>query len=470
MKQNTDPFMLSVSGIRGIVGTTMTPDVAARFAAAAGFEFQSQSAHDSTPTIVVGRDSRPSGATLEEAVVSTLRRIGCDVVTLGIVPTPTVGIMIDKLGAQGGLVITASHNPGAWNGVKALDASGAAPPAAITQRINERFQSNDALMPARPVKGRLRADDSAIRVHVNRILGLIDVDRVRAARFRVVVDSVNGAGGAAARALMDGLGVEFVHLNDAPTGRFPHEPEPTRENLTDLCAAVRAHHGQIGFAQDPDADRLAVIDEEGRYIGEEYTLPLAARSLLEQVPPQRLATVCLATNLSTSQMIDDVARNYNVAVHRSKVGEANVVEAMRRHECELGGEGNGGVIWPRVGWVRDSLCGIALILDLVARQRRPLSAIIAEMPAYSMEKTSVKLKSTDQAVAVVDAVARHYEGALQDRRDGIRVSFADARAWLHVRPSNTEPILRIIAEAPTGSAARRLIEEALSIANPSLDS
>ncbi len=449
--------MLSVSGARGIVGESMTPDVAARFAAAFA-QYTLDQAHVDEPLVCIGRDSRPSGEVLIRAARRGLESRGCRVVDLGIVATPTVGVMIDHRKAHGGIVITASHNPDQWNGLKALDSSGAAPSADDARRIIELFHASSAASVQPANLTAYERDESANEVHIERILSAVDVKAIQAGRLKVVLDSVNGAGCIAGRRLLEALGCTVVHLNGEPSGAFAHPPEPLEANLTDLAQRSRAESAVCGFAQDPDADRLAVVDEAGHYIGEEYTLVLAAMQVLRTCGPG-----AIAANLSTSRMIDDIAASIEGAsVVRSAVGEANVVAKMRETEAVVGGEGNGGVIWPRICWVRDSLSSMALVLQLLVTQGRPLSAIVDSMPRYAMVKEKYELHG--RRFDIDEATARlrgRFENCRINTMDGVRIDLdSPDRAWLHLRPSNTEPIVRIIAEASTETAARELIAQA----------
>ena len=440
--------MLSVSGMRGLIGQTMTPANAAAFAGAfAGWLREATGA--GSPHVVFGRDSRPSGAMVERAAVAGLLAAGCRVTTLGVVTTPTVAIMIDELKADGGMVATASHNPIEWNGLKPLTRAGVAPPPDQAGRIIDRFRAGDP--PLAPVEAmhQPRANADAHAVHVGRILGAVDAGAIRAAGLKVVLDSVHGAGGEATGQLLRALGVELVHLFAEPTGLFPHTPEPTKENLTGLCRAVREHGAAVGLAQDPDADRLAVVDERGDYIGEEYTLALAAMHVMATTPGPA------AANLSTSRMIDDIAARHGQTVHRTPVGEANVSQRMAEAGCTIGGEGNGGVIWPRIVNVRDSLTGAALVLELLARTGRTVSDLVASIPRYAIvkQKQPIEPGMADRAVS---RLREAFADQRIDTQDGIRID-TDA-GWVHVRPSNTEPILRVIAEAADEAAAHALID------------
>lgn len=474
----------------------MTPAVATAFAAAFASMVRQETTHGRARegtiepvTICLGRDSRPSGDMLARAAAAGVLSTGCGLIDLGVVATPTVGFAVRRLGAAGGLVVTASHNPIAWNGLKCLDGGGAAPPKAKADRILACFREGAGTQVDVHGLRQASSDDSIWQRHVEEALGLVDVQRIRRRGFSVVLDSVNGAGGPAGRLLLDRLGCTTLHLGAEPTGLFGHAPEPIESNLGDLCQAVRKTNGQVvcGFAQDPDADRLAIVDEQGRYIGEEYTLVLAAHHLLQRRGPTRAQTTLVA-NLSTSRMIDDLARRHGHArVLRTAVGEANVVEAMRAESALIGGEGNGGVIVPQVCWVRDSLSAMALTLDLLAAEERPLGAIVAELPRYEMIKHKFELSELPGArtaqggevarrgrggaaaaqglqasaegllAPLLERVDRAFSDQRLDRTDGLRVDFDDG--WVHLRPSNTEPIVRLIAEAPTRERAWELLDE-----------
>lgn len=460
--------MLSVSGARGIVGLTMTPGVAADFAAAFG-SFVKASTGLQQPVLCVGRDSRPSGQMLAAAAMAGLASVGCRVIDLGVVTTPSVAVMIGKHKASGGMAITASHNPIQWNGLKCLNADGVAPPPHDAAQIIDRFKKRDIQYAAVADIPPIERDDTTHETHVARVLANINPEPIRAARLKVVLDSVNGAGCVAGRMLLEQLGCEVVHINGEPTGHFAHTPEPTKENLRELAAITKAEHAACGFAQDPDADRLAIIDETGSYVGEEYTLVLAAMRVLEMTGRAADASQrIIAANLSTSRMIDDLAGRYpHTRVLRTAVGEANVVAAMKPHGAAaiIGGEGNGGVIYPPVCWVRDSLGAMALVLSLIAERRAPLRDIVNTLPRYTMIKHKFDLSSIGGAAAItpmLERVVKRFADENVSTVDGVRIDVADG--WVHLRPSNTEPIVRLIAEAETDSRAWELIDEVAAAA------
>ncbi|MHC4106530.1 MAG: phosphoglucosamine mutase [Planctomycetota bacterium] len=456
----TAPLMLSVSGIRGIVGASMTQQVANDLAAAFGSHIKVVSG-SAAPVFCIGRDSRRSGETLARAAVEGLESVGCSVIDLGIAATPTVAVMSGVRGAHAGIVVTASHNPAAWNGMKCLGAEGVPLTAAEMDTVARRFKERDIQLAARPIGAPLVRDDTADDRHVARVLAHVDPDPVRRATFKVVLDSINGAGAGVGRKLLEALGCQVIQINGAPTGDFVHEPEPTEANLGDLARRTAAEHAVCGFAQDPDADRLAIVDAEGTYLGEEYTLVLAARRWLDLHGGGPIVA-----NLSSSRMIDDLAERYRGAtVIRTPVGEAHVSEAMRAAKALIGGEGNGGVILPGVCWVRDSLSAMALALSLLAAEQRPLAGIVAELPRYHMVKARFALDTVGGADGVGDVIERT-RAAFDDKRinisDGLRVDLDDG--WFHLRPSNTEPIVRLIAEAPSRARAQALVDRAAAAA------
>jgi len=433
-------LMVGISGIRGLVGTTLTPAIALEFAQAYGTLLGGG-------RVVLARDSRPSGPVFEAAALAGLLASGCHVTQLGLAMTPSVGRAIRDGKHDGGVVITASHNPGEWNGLKFLDDLGVAPDLELARRVAEIRAAGAYRLIERGFAAPL-VDRQAGQRHVDAVRAACEVD-LRALRgLRVVLDSVNGAGCVHTPLLLQALGCETIHLNGQPTGEFAHRPEPVQENLGELCAAVRQHGAAIGFAQDPDADRLAIVDERGTYIGEEYTLALATLSVLSR----RRGPV--AANLSTTRLIDDIAGRYGVSVHRTPVGESHVARCMLAQRCVVGGEGNGGVIDPRVCYVRDSLSAISLVLQLLAATGKSVSVLVAELPRYAMTKQKFELPR-ERIEAAVGAVAAAFADRRPNTADGVRVDFAEG--WVHLRASNTEPIVRVIAEAGSETQAAELV-------------
>jgi phosphomannomutase len=426
----------------------MTPEVA--FAFANAFVSFLHNKLGKLPTLCVARDSRPSGPSLQSAAADAFVTCGCRVIDLGVVATPTAGVMINALKADGGIIVTASHNPTPWNGLKCLDGDGLAPCKEDAEEIIRRFQENEK--PESKEGGQLNRNTQGNDTHLAKLLGVIDPGPIREMRFRVVLDSINGAGCESGLALLELLGCDVLHLNGEPTGEFAHTPEPKAENLTDLSAMVDKFDADVGFAQDPDADRLAIVDETGFYFGEEYTLVLCAMRWLKEHP-----NTPTAANLSTSRMIDDVAISFNSKTWRSAVGEANVASTMKEHGCLIGGEGNGGVIFPQVCWVRDSLAGMALTLDLMRIKKERLSTIVSRIKPYEMIKRTIDLTNLGGIPAIEEEIERlktKYSQEKLDVSDGLRIDFDEG--WLHVRPSNTEPIARVIAEASDSLTAYKL--------------
>jgi len=473
------PLILGVSGLRGIVGESLTPDVATTYAAAFGHWLVEHSGQD-RPRVIIGRDGRAGGESLQTSVVRGLAGAGCRVDAAGVCTTPTVGFEADKGGYAAGVVLTASHNPQQWNGIKLLtvtDGVTAAPNAKSASDIIAGFNAwnKDIGANAEVVTTIEHSTRDHVEHIVQRTTALCGTSPAYA--HRVVTDSVNSSGGPGCRELAKHLGLDLHQLFDDGSGIFPHTPEPTRENLSGsggLCDAVPGLKADIGFAQDPDADRLAIIDERGHYIGEEYTLALCAMSVLDAMGDDARDTVLVA-NLSTSRMIDDVAAKYGARVERTPVGEANVVERMLElkaagQRVALGGEGNGGVIWPEVVYVRDSLGSMALTLALMARTGKSVSQLVQDINAlsaggsgYAIVKRKVNIASkadAEPAVQAVTAWAKTLDGAKIDTQDGVRVDFDTgdwAGSWVHVRASNTEPIMRLICESPTEATAASVL-------------
>jgi len=446
-----DELIITISGLRGIVGENLTPDVATRYARAFGTFLRETASDEKRLSVCIGRDSRASGKMLSSAAADGLSQTGINVIDLGIVTTPGVGIMTRKFHCAGGVIITASHNPIEYNGIKLLCAEGSAMTAETAERIKRIFMEKKFISAGR---GTIESNDETDSVHIDKVLGIIDAELIRSKKFKVVLDSVNGAGGRVGGKLLAALGCRTVAINAEATGDFAHVPEPIAENLTGLCREVSSAGAHIGFAQDPDADRLAIVDEKGTYIGEEYSLALAAKYIFSA----KKGTA--ATNLSTSRMIDDIAAAGKGRVIRTPVGEANVVETMIENDCIIGGEGNGGVIDLRVGPVRDSLVGIALVLQLMAQTGKSISTLVGQIPAYYMMKKKFDADKT-RVTQVLSSAKEVFAGAKVDMTDGYRFDFPDG--WLHLRASNTEPVMRVIAEAKDRQSTEKYINAVLDI-------
>lgn len=437
-------LIVSVSGIRGIIGESLTPDVAARFASALGTYLKGGK-------VLVSRDSRPSGDMLRHAVFSGLLAAGCQVEDIGIQPTPTVGVAVRNLHAAGAIQITASHNPSPWNGLKMFGRDGAVLPAAAGRDVKKIFESGRFQLASWNRIGAVGVPPEVETDHAESVLKQVSVATVAASQFRVFVDANGGAGGPLAVKVLGDLGCEIVQLNCEQSGDFAHEPEPTPAHLADVAPWVAKHGCHVGFVLDPDADRLALIDETGACVSEEATLALGVKYRLRQ---DRGPVV---VNMSTSRMNEDIAKAAGCEFYRAAVGEANVVDKMRTTKAVIGGEGNGGVIDPRVGWVRDPFIGMALVLSLMAEEGKSLGQLVAELPVYSMLKTKFTVERERLAETFRQLEAK-WPTAARDSLDGLRLDGPDW--WLHVRASNTEPIVRVIAEAPTADAAKQLCDEA----------
>jgi phosphomannomutase len=445
----SDTLMVSVSGMRGIVGKDLTPELVARHAAALGAWAVSRG----KPQVVLGRDARTSGPMFAQAARAGLMSVGCDVIDVGMVPTPTVQLAVEHHHAGAGLILTASHNPIEWNALKFvgpdgifLDGDAGAQVRALATEGPPRADWSRV--------GGIREDGDAIRRHLDLVLALpeIDVTAIRARRFHVALDCVRGAGGTTIPELLERLGCKVSAINLETDGRFPRAPEPLPENLGELSRLVRESGAAIGFAVDPDVDRLALVDETGDPIGEDYTLAFAVRAVLEGPVANRHDPVVVA-NLSTSLVVEDATRELGGKFLRAPVGEANVARTIVESRAVIGGEGNGGVILPRLHVGRDAPVGVALILHLMARSGRPVSALVAAQPRYKIVKA--KGPRGKDLTPVYQALRQRFPEAQADDRDGLRLAWPDR--WVHLRPSGTEPIVRFIAEAPSREAADALI-------------
>jgi len=452
--------------MRGIVGENLTASIAGDYGRAFGtFLKQGQAGRKEKVSVCIGRDSRPTGEMLKSAVAAGLCDVGIDVVDLGIVTTPGVGIMVKELGCSGGVVVTGSHNPAEYNGIKLLLGNAIAPPADAAERIKRYFVDRNFSLVDSPNGGKVTSNKQTGVTHIGKVLAIVDKEAIAARKFKVVLDSVNGAGGPVTKKMLSELSCEVIAINDEPTGLFAHAPEPIAENITDLGAVVKTEKADIGFAQDPDADRVAIVDEAGTYIGEEYTLALAAKYIF------RKKNGTAATNLSTSRMIDDIAEKAGGRVIRTPVGEANVAAAMLEHNCIIGGEGNGGVIDLRISPIRDSLVGIALVLQLMAETSGPrtgntISQLASEIGRYYMRKDKFAADQS-QALQILNSAKKVFTDAKLDTTDGCRFDFDDG--WLHLRASNTEPVMRVIVEAKNQRTAQRYIDAVVNIRKEMLD-
>ena len=437
------PLRVSISGIRGVIGDGLDAVTVARWASALG-------AWLPEGPVVVGRDSRVSGPMVLDAVTAALASTGHDVWDIGVATTPTTEIVVQQSNAVGGVIITASHNPQQWNALKFLSGGGLFLTAAENREVRQRYEDGSGHV-AFDKLGRVSPRDGADQQHLDAICAVpwLDVDHIRSRNLHAVVDAVEGAGGSIVPALLETLGVRCTPLYCEMSGKFPHDPEPTPSHLGDLCAEVRAQGADLGFAVDPDVDRLALVDGDGRALSEEMTLVLAADFLLGKTPGP------MAVNLSTTGLVEKVAEGHGQTVFRTPVGEANVVEAILAHDCILGGEGNGGVIYPTIHAGRDALVGIAMILQAVAESGRSLAEMADALPPVAMVKTKVDSDDLPTGDDLAKLLGGLGEGRIDDR-DGLK--WIGPHAWVHIRPSNTEPVVRIIAEAKDEASAVELID------------
>ena len=437
-------LMVSISGIRGVVGESLTPAVVDKYISAFARYLDGGK-------VVLGRDSRVSGPFLSDLVRGVLVASGCQVIDIGIVPTPTVQLEVEHHRAAGGIAITASHNPIQWNGLKFMGSDGRFLSPAEAEKVFAMADRGDTGFKSWDQLGEVIRDDGAIDRHIERVkkISYLNVDALRKRRFKVVVDTVNGAGGLIIPKLLEQLGCEVVAINQQPTGRFAHTPEPLPENLTQLCEKVKEIGADVGFAVDPDVDRCAIVDNTGRPIGEEYTLVIATKLVFGKKMGR------MVVNMSTSRASEDIVKYYNGMFVRSKVGEINVAEKMKEIDAILGGEGNGGVILPEVHLGRDAPVAVALTLQALLEFGGTLADLHASLPQYVMIKQKVNIEGMDPD-RVLQTMAEKYKDQPMDLLDGVKIDFENS--WVHMRKSNTEPIVRVISEAPTEEEARALGE------------
>ncbi len=439
-------LMISVSGVRGIFGDTLTPEIATNFATHFGVFSQ-------RGKIIIGRDSRVSGPAMSRAIISGLLKVGCNVVDLGIVSTPTVLLAVEESDAKGGISITASHNPAEWNAMKFIDENGMFLfPEKAQEFISSLEKPVDYVQ--QNIMGKLSEDNEATERHINKILNIsyLDIENIRKKKFKVVIDSVNGAGGLISPKLLAKLGCEVIELNSEPTGIFAHGAEPLNENLKQLEQAVKENNADIGFATDPDVDRLSIVSEKGKCLGEELSLLLTEKFVLSQKKGD------LVTNLSSSMASEDIASDFGVKVHRTKVGEINVGKKMMELKSPIGGEGNGGIICPEVHYTRDAPVGMALILGYLAEQDKHISELAEEIPKYFFAKDKIKVEplKLDSIMQKVPEIFQEYK---LDKTDGIKV--LGDKFWIHIRKSGTEPIIRVYVESETSEKSRKLCEDTI---------
>jgi phosphomannomutase len=455
----------SISGIRGTiggkVGDNLTPVDAVKFASAYGTWLKKYIGKDKI-TVVVGRDARISGPMIHNLVVNTLIGLGIDVIDLGLSTTPTVEVAVPLEKAEGGIILTASHNPKQWNALKLLNEKGEFLNGEEGLKILEIAEAEAFDFSDVDDLGAILINDAYMDIHIDEVLNLplVDVDAVKAAKFKVVVDGVNSSGGIIIPRLLELMGVEVVELYCEPNGHFPHNPEPLKEHLTDIAELVVKEKADLGIVVDPDVDRLAFICEDGEMFGEEYTLVACADYVLSKTPGNTVS------NMSSSRALRDVTNLHKGSYEASAVGEVNVVELMKKNNAVIGGEGNGGIIYPELHYGRDSLVGVALFLTHLANKKMTVSALRASYPEYYMSKNKIELTPKIDVDAILVAMTEKYKNEDITTIDGVKIDFADN--WVHLRKSNTEPIIRIYTEAASqekaDTLALRIIDEITAIA------
>ena len=450
----------SISGIRGTiggnVGDNLTPIDAVKFASAYGTWLKQQRTKDNY-RVVVGRDARISGEMIQNLVMNTLVGLGIHVIDLGLSTTPTVEVAVPMEHADGGIILTASHNPKQWNALKLLNHKGEFLNGAEGQKILDIAEGANITFAEVDDLGEITKNDAYFDLHIEEILNLdlVDADAIRKANFKVVVDGVNSTGGLAIPMLLNELGVETVKLYCEPNGQFPHNPEPLKEHLGDICKLVIEEHADFGVVVDPDVDRLAFIDETGEMFGEEYTLVAVADYILGK---QKGNTV---SNMSSSRALRDVTEKHGGSYQASAVGEVNVVQLMKDTDAVIGGEGNGGIIYPELHYGRDSLVGVALFLTHLAEKKMKVSELRATYPSYFMSKNKIQLTPELDVDAILEAVEAHYKDEEVTTIDGVKIDFAEN--WVHLRKSNTEPIIRVYTEAKSQEEADQLAEGMMTV-------
>jgi len=445
-------LMASISGIRGIIGESLTPEAVVRYASAFGRYVRRRSA---SPTVVIGRDGRSTGAAVASLVRGTLAAAGVRVSDIGICPTPTVQIAVERAGADGGIAVTASHNPMQWNGLKFMAATGMFLDAGENRELFALADGPPSYV-AWDSLGTVTEDGGWIDRHIDAVLGLplMATDRIRERQFRVVLDCVNAAGGVIVPRLLERLGCRVTPLNCDVSGIFAHTPEPIPENLTALAAAVAREKADIGIAVDPDVDRLVLITERGEPLGEEYTIASAVEFVLGRLG-KKAAGARVVVNLSTTRAVDDIAHAHGAEVIRTPVGEINVAKKMKEVGAAIGGEGSGGVILPDVHLGRDAIVGIGLLLQLLSESGTTLSGLKARLPSYQIAKGKMAIAGVAPEEVLERIATRHGRDGRITRDDGLKIDFP--REWVHLRKSNTEPIIRIIAEAGSMDRAREVV-------------
>jgi phosphomannomutase len=433
--------IISTSGVRGVVGESFSPEILARFALAFG-------SYINGGKVIIGRDSRSSGEMAKHAVVSALMATGCEVIDVGICPTPTVLLIAKELKSDGSVTITASHNPIEYNGLEFAGKCGSLLNSDELQKLINIYQSGKFQLKSYASMGSYQSFEGAVEIHLSKILKIVDVKLIRPRKFKVVLDCCNGAGAVISSKLLKNLGCELIELNCQPDGLFPRDPEPTPKNLGQLSSKVIEEAADIGFAHDGDADRLAIVSDTGETITEDYTLAIAAKGRL------KVNRGAVVTTVSASRLIDDIAAEYQVPIYRTKVGVSHVVQKMKEVGAIIGGEPTGGVIYPQINYTSDGIASIAVILQFLAEADSSVSHIISEMPKYYVCRKKLEAPTAEIADKIIKAAFVLFENEKVDLTDGLKIIWDES--WLNIRKSGTEPVVRIFAEAKTSEEAERL--------------
>jgi len=435
---------IGISGVRGVVGELLTPQLVTTFAEAFG-------TFVGAGPVVVGRDTRLSGEMLTNAVFAGLLAVGCKPIDVGISPVPSILIKTNRTDAMGAIAVTASHNPVQWNALKFVGRKGLFLNQYEAQELLDIYHQSEFSLVETDAYKKIARDNDPTREHFAAVLEYLDVEAIREKNFNVVYDSCNGAASLFTSCFLELLGCRVVGINNVPDGIFPRDPEPKPENISELCRAVKAEKADIGFAQDADADRLAIVDERGRPIGEELTVALAVKHVLSGTRGP------VVVNLSTTAIVDHIASEFDCPVVRTRIGEVNVAEAMIANCAVIGGEGNGGVMVPTVHPCRDSFIGMGIALQSLAEKGKTVSELVGELPRFVMVKKTVECSTEIAHSAIARLRKTHMHGGQVDTRDGLKITYPD-RSWIHVRPSNTEAVMRLTSESPSAKKANELAD------------
>jgi phosphomannomutase len=445
---------LNVSGYRGVWGETLTKEIVSSYTRAFA-QFIKEDSEKINPTILIGRDGRETGVFIKEIILQELNNLGVHAIDGDILPTPTVLFSVRKHKYDGGIIITASHNPIEYNGLKFVNKQALFTTGQEVEKINKYAEHDDLNTDINKERGSITKYSNFPKEHIDEILKHINVDLIRSKKYKVVADMINASASVMNLYLFEKLGVDFIPINGTPNGKFAHKPEPLRENLENTMRIARDSRADVGFVHDPDADRLVLINEKGEVVLEEYTVALAIENILSKNKGETAVI-----NLSTSQMSIDITKKYGGECISTAVGEPNVVEGIIENNAIIGGEGNGGVIYPKINLVRDSFVGICLILELLSERNKTLGEIINELPKYYIKKDKWPVEGSLEKM--ISKLKNHFSDAKTIEIDGIRLDFPD-KTWLHLHPSNTEPIIRLFGEATTQEKIENLFKEAKSI-------